>query len=200
MGQGLRSVFTVLKGRKVIFANPTARVRTGKPEDREPLPLDDLAALREAITSADPARAAMTALAAFHGLRNHHLRGILLTDLDGRRLRTGGRTILLAVPVRQRLTAWLDHRASRWPATLNPHLFINVRTAVRTGQVSSLYITQAAGIPVQRIREDRILHEAHATSGDVRRLCDLFGLSIKAAERYTATRGHPDLTHAQARQ
>jgi hypothetical protein len=142
----------------------------------------------------------MTALAAFHGLRNHHLREMLLTDLDGRRLRTGDRTILLAVPVRQRLTAWLDHRASRWPATLNPHLFINVRTAVRTGQVSSLYVNQAAGIPVQRIREDRILHEAHATGGDVRRLCDLFGLSIKAAERYTATLGHPGLIAAQAGQ
>lgn len=41
-------------------------------------------------------------------------------------------------------------------------------------------------MPVRRIREDRVLDEARATRGDVRRLCDLFGLSIKAAERYTA--------------
>jgi hypothetical protein len=45
------------------------------------------------------------------------------------------------------------------------------------------------GMPVRRIREDRILHEANATRGDVRRLCDLFGLSIKGAERYTSNTG-----------
>lgn len=43
------------------------------------------------------------------------------------------------------------------------------------------------------IREDRILDEAHATEGDVRRLADLFGLSIQAGTRYTTTVDHPDL-------
>jgi hypothetical protein len=46
-------------------------------------------------------------------------------------------------------------------------------------------------MPVRRIREDRILHEAHATGGDVRKLCDLFGLSIKGAECYTSAPGRP---------
>jgi hypothetical protein len=41
------------------------------------------------------------------------------------------------------------------------------------------------------IREDRILHEANATRGDTRALTDLFGLSIKAASRYTDTVDHP---------
>jgi hypothetical protein len=36
----------------------------------------------------------------------------------------------------------------------------------------------------QAIREDRILDEAIAT-GDVRRICDLFGLTVEAALRYT---------------
>ena len=45
----------------------------------------------------------------------------------------------------------------------------------------------------QAIREDRILDEAHTTRGDVRRLCDLFGLSVSGAERYTATVDHPAL-------
>jgi hypothetical protein len=200
LGQGLRSIFTILKGRKIIFSNPVARVRTGRPEDRQPLPLDEageLAALRQALGSADPARAAMAALAAFHGLRNHHLRELLLTDIDAARLRIGDRTILLAGPVRERLTAWLNHRAARWPATLNPHLFINAYTAVRTGQVSNVYVIETVGMPVHRIREDRILDEAHASSGDVRRLCDLFGLSIKGAERYTATLDHPGLAGDQ---
>lgn len=32
----------------------------------------------------------------------------------------------------------------------------------------------------QALREDRILHEIHATGGDVRRVCDLFGRSVEA--------------------
>jgi len=48
----------------------------------------------------------------------------------------------------------------------------------------------------QAIREDRILHEAHATRGDIRRLCDLFGLSVSGAERYTATVDHIDLVES----
>jgi hypothetical protein len=43
----------------------------------------------------------------------------------------------------------------------------------------------------QAIREDRILHEAHATSGDVLPLIDLSGLSVEGAQRYTATVDHP---------
>ena len=36
----------------------------------------------------------------------------------------------------------------------------------------------------QQIRLDRILDEAQATSGDVRALCDLFGMSVGNAARY----------------
>ncbi|GAA2090609.1 hypothetical protein [Actinomadura alba] len=57
------------------------------------------------------------------------------------------------------------------------------------------WVLLTAGIrgAIQAIREDRILHEAHPTAGDIRRLADLFGLSINAAERYAATVDHPDL-------
>jgi hypothetical protein len=194
LGQGLRSLFTILKARKVIFANPLARIRTGRPETREPLPLGQLTMLREALDSGNPPRAALAALVAFHGLRNQQLRDLQLSDVRDGRLRIGERSILLAPPVRERLTAYLDHRGRRWPTTVNPHLFINVRTAVRTGRVSHLYINQTVGLPVQLIREDRILHEAHATGGDVRRLCDLFGLSVVGAQRYTATLDHPGMS------
>jgi hypothetical protein len=51
---------------------------------------------------------------------------------------------------------------------------------------------------VQAIREDRILHEAHASGGDIRRICDLFGLSVSAAERHAATLEHPDLITSAA--
>ncbi|WP_226961395.1 MULTISPECIES: hypothetical protein [Streptomyces] len=51
----------------------------------------------------------------------------------------------------------------------------------------------AARLKPQALREDRILDEIHATGGDVRRRCDLFGLSITGALRYAATIEHPDL-------
>ena len=43
------------------------------------------------------------------------------------------------------------------------------------------------------LREDRILHEIHATGGDVRRIYDLFGLSVNGATRYLATVEHPGI-------
>jgi hypothetical protein len=42
---------------------------------------------------------------------------------------------------------------------------------------------------VQAMREDRILREALATEADVRRLCDLFGITVGAAVRYAHTTG-----------
>lgn len=73
------------------------------------------------------------------------------------------------------------------------HLFVNSYTAVRTARVSHLWINRTVGLPTQAIREDRILHEAFASGGDVRRLCDMFGLSVKGAERYTAVLDHQAL-------
>jgi integrase len=195
MGQGLRSVFRLLKARKVIFTNPTARIPIGYPAPREPLPAD-VAALRQALDSADPAQAALTALVAFCGLRSGQLRALLLTDLRDGRLHIGGRAVVLAAAVQQRLAAYLGYRTSRWPHTANPHLFVSQRTATRTGPVGNRWIKLKIGIAgaTQAIREDRILDEAHATGGDARRLCDLFGLSMTAAERYIATVSRPDLT------
>ncbi|GGU55732.1 hypothetical protein GCM10010211_20650 [Streptomyces albospinus] len=103
---------------------------------------------------------------------------------DGR-LYLGGRVILLAEPVRVRLAAYLNLRARRWPTTVNPHLFINWQTATHTGPTSNVWATNILGISAQALREDRILDEVLAT-GDLRRVCDLFGLSIAGAERYLA--------------
>ena len=139
MGAGLQSVLTVLKQQKVIFANPIASIRTGYHEPRQPLPVD-LALVREALESPDPARAAVVALVAFHGLRVGQVRALMLTDLRDGRLHLRDRTVLHAGPARVRLAAWLDYRARNWPGTANPHLFITMRpqeTSVRAGQAES---------------------------------------------------------------
>lgn len=78
-----------------------------------------------------------------------------------------------------------------WPLTANPHLFINQQNATRTSAAQADWITKRLGISAQAIREDRILDEAQATRGDVRRLIALFGLSVEGAQRYTATVSHP---------
>jgi len=180
----LRSLFRFLKGRRAIFADPAAWLRHDRLHNGQPLPLN-LDTVREAIHSGQPARAALAALVAFHALRSGQLASLELTDVRDGRLHLDGRIIPLAGPVRERLAAWLDERARRWPATVNPHLFINWYTAVRESPVSSPWISHTLGISPQAVREDRILDEALATGGDIRRLCDLFGLTVGGTERYT---------------
>ena len=106
------------------------------------------------------------------------------------------RSATLAEPVRERLRAYLDMRQRRWPDTANAHLFLTKHTGRRTEECSKRWIWLTIGprLSVAAVREDRILDEAHATGGDVRRLADLFGLSIQAGTRYTNTVDHPDLT------
>ena len=183
MGAGLRSILTLLKARKVLFTNPIARIQTGSHERRDPLPAH-AEKIRGSLLSPDPACAALAALATFHGLRAGELRNMHLTDLVDGRLRLGQRSILLAEPVRVRISAWLDYRNTRWPTTANPHVFLNHRNSSRTTAVGGRWLTLATGIPIHLMREDRILNEARATGGDVRRICDLFGLTVEGALRY----------------
>ena len=53
MGQGLKCIFRVLKGLKLIFHNPVARIPTGSHERRQPMPIDP-AAIRDALNSTEP--------------------------------------------------------------------------------------------------------------------------------------------------
>jgi hypothetical protein len=191
-GQALRSLFKILKARKIIFADPTARIPLGTVERAQPVPLD-LTTLRGALGSTDPARAALAALLAFHALRNEQLRALQLTDIRDGRLYLPDHTIPLAAPVRTRLSAWLDYRAHHWPGTMNSHMFLTRYSAVRTTPVSNTWINDTLGMPSDAIRQDRILHEALASGGDVRRLCDMFGLSVHTVQRYTQIVTDPEI-------
>ncbi len=157
-----------------------------------PLPLDT-AVIREGLDSQNPAVALAVALVAFHALSGKQVRELQLTDIVDGRLLLGERDIPLAAPVRTRLAAWLDYRSSTWPHSINPHLLINRRTAPRLVAAGHSFPWKNTGFRPQALREDRILHEIRATGGDVRRLCDLFGLSVQGATRYLKTLEHPDL-------
>lgn len=179
----LRSIFQTLRARKLIFTNPTARLRVGQVERRQPLPVD-VGTIRNLLDSTNPATAAIAALIVFHGLRTVELRQLALVDVRDGRLYFPHRTIRLAEPARDLLGRWLDHRQARWPTTANPHVFISHINAGRTTPVGASYASRLIGMPPSVLRADRILDEVIATGGDVRRLSDLFGLSVSAAIHY----------------
>ncbi|WP_309299587.1 hypothetical protein, partial [Phytohabitans aurantiacus] len=189
MLSGLRSIFTILKGRKMVFVNPTTRIKVDEPGGSIPPPVD-LARLKELLNSDDPVKAALSALLAFHAVRIWQLRSMKLTDYHDGRLYLGDQVILLAPPVRQRLDAYLRHRQATWPTSTNPHMFIHLRNWSHHGQVWPAWIAIQLGMSPQVIRRDRILDEAHATSGDIKQLVELFGLSIDGAAPYVNAVSH----------
>ncbi|MCX4420223.1 hypothetical protein [Streptomyces mirabilis] len=187
-GQALRSLFRLLKARRIVFRNPLSQVKTDKHSPGTPMSLspDDI---KDALNSPDPGRALVTALIAFHGVTSLQLQHLQLTDIRDGRLTLGDRSIPLAEPVRRRLSTYLDYRALHWPNTANPHLLIHFRTANNDGHVGYRWIFLLLGpkLNTRKLRTDRYLDEARATNGDTRRLTDLFGLSFQAAQRYTDT-------------
>jgi hypothetical protein len=192
--QGLRSIFKVLKGRKLVFVNPTTRIHQPSPGKPVPPPVD-LAVLRQALDSPNAATALLTGLLAFHAVRIYQTCHIRLADIRDGRLHVGGQVILLAGPVRQRAAAWPDFRNRTWPDSVNPYLFLHVRNAGTLRPVTPWWIRHQIPVSGQHIRQDRILIEADATGGDIRALCDLFGISIASAYRYSAN-ATTDTSHA----
>jgi hypothetical protein len=77
-------------------------------------------------------------------------------------------------------------------------LFVSHKTAPRLVAVGRQFPWKSTAHSPQALRDDRILQEIHATGGDIRRICDLFGLTVNTALRYAITLGHPDLAGSDA--
>jgi hypothetical protein len=74
------------------------------------------------------ARMHVEVLSALHAVRLRQRRHLKPTDYHDGRLHLPSHVVVLAEPVRQRLTAYLDYRQHMWPASTNPHLFVHVRS------------------------------------------------------------------------
>ena len=94
---------------------------------------------------------------------------------------------VLAGPVRERVDAYLSYCAAAWPTTVNAYLFLHARNWTSTRPVTAAWISHQLGISAEHIRLDRIYQEVEATGGDIRALCDLFGMSIGNAARWVTT-------------
>jgi hypothetical protein len=191
LGNGLRSIFATLKRHRVLFTNPMARMRIGNVERRIPMPIDT-ERIRAAFESADPTTAAITTLIGIHGLRPSEASALLLTDVRDSRIKLADRSILLAPATKARLDAYLAHRREKWSGSINPHFLIHSRSAATLEQVKVPWLTDKLGMPANALRQDRILAEVYA-GGDLRQICEFFGVTIATAEHYASALTDPEL-------
>ncbi|MDR7299821.1 hypothetical protein [Haloactinomyces albus] len=147
----------------------------------------EIRAIEQTVTN--PAQRLIVALAAVHATSSGTIRHLTLDDLDlpNRRITLAGHNQRLGELTLRALRSWLDHRRAVWPHSPNRHVLLAGRTALETKPVSHIYILDAMrdlGVSVDRIRTDRILHEALTAGPDPLHLSLVFNLSISAGSRY----------------
>jgi site-specific recombinase XerD len=186
----LRSLFRHCKRTGTIFRDPAARIRVGRQDYGVVVPLA-AEELDRAVTAAATSSAARLTLvvAAIHAARPTAIRDLALDDVDlgNRRLTIGGRTRPLDDMTLHVINEWLEYRRSRWPNTANPHLILSQQTALETGPVSKVWLTEPFrrhSVSLERLRVDRQLEEALTVGPDPLHLAEVFGLDDKTAIRY----------------
>ena len=185
----LRSLFAAAKKNGAVFHNPTSRIRVGQRAGGVLQPLASDHVERTMTAAARPADPLILALASIHAARPGGISDLLLDDIDlgNRRLTIAGRTRPLDEMTRRALLHWLDYRRTRWPTTLNPHLLVNMRTALTTSPVSSYWLNttfRGHEATLDRLRMDRQLEEALTHRADPLHLALVFGIDEKTAIRY----------------
>jgi len=185
----VRSLFRFARKRGLIFANPAQRLKAGVPEPSLlPMTEEEIRAVEQAITL--PGQRLIIALAAVHAARWEAIRALTLDDLDlpSRRITIAGHSQRLGDLSHRALLAWLGHRRATWPHTPNRHVLISERTALGGEPVTRGYVNfhlKRRSVSVERIRRDRILHEALTGRADPLHLALMFGLSHTTASKYT---------------
>lgn len=185
----VRSLFRFARRRGLIFANPAQRLKASEPEPSLlPMTDDEIRAVEQAVTH--PGQRLIVALAAVHAARWEAIRVLTLDDLDlpNRRITIAGYPQRLGDLSHKALRAWLAYRHATWPHTPNRHVLLSEKTALGDGPVSRGYVNfhlKPHGVSVERIRRDRVLHEALTGRADPLHLALMFGISQSAASKYT---------------
>ena len=81
----------------------------------------------------------------------------------------------------------MEHRHHTWPHTPNRHLIISRSSAHGVGPVGRTYLTDRllpAGVTLERMRSDRVLHEALSVGPEPLHLSLVFNLAQTTAGRY----------------
>jgi integrase len=190
----LRSLFGFAKKRGLIFTNPTTglKVRHVEP-DLIPMTDGEIRLIEQ--LAAEPAQRLAVALAAEHAARTSIIRNLTLNDLDmpNRRITLDGHNQRLGELTYQAATDWLEHRRTTWPRTPNQHVLVNTRTVLDTGPVSGPFVRFSLGrngFSIDRIRADRILHEALTAGPDPLHLSLVFNIDHSTALRYSTVAEH----------
>jgi integrase len=161
----LRSLFRGLKRERRIFTDPAARV-TAHFARRipRPLPADRLRGLLDRLDN--PRERLITALVAVHALGVGELQAAQLQDLDRGRgtlqIHRQGLvfTVVLDEVIVGMINDWLRTRATTWPRTGNPFLFVSSYTVGGREPMSRYGLTtpfRTLGISARQLRVDRIL-------------------------------------------
>lgn len=189
----LRSMFGFAKKRGLVFANPTTSLKANR-VDRALLPMTDSQIRSVEQSATGPAQRLIVALAAEHAARTGAIRRLTLDDLDlpNRRITIAGHRQRLGDLTYRALRGWLDHRRSTWPHTPNRHVLITGKTSVATGSVSEPFVREwlgTNGLTIDRIRSDRILHEALTAGPDPLHLSLVFNIAHDTASWYASVAG-----------
>lgn len=123
------------------------------------------------------------------------IRNLALDDLDipNRRITLCGHNQRLGELSYRALTIWLNHRRATWPHTPNRHVLVNTKTVRGTGPVSGPFVRFCLGrngYSIDRIRADRILHEALTAGPDPLHLSLVFNTDHSTALRYATVAEH----------
>ncbi|MFI5825449.1 hypothetical protein ACIA8I_41345 [Streptomyces rishiriensis] len=197
-----RSLFRALKQERVIFADPTRGLTvTAVEKVPRPIPSDVLKGVIERTPM--PAHKLIVALVAVHALGLNEITRLPASALnlsDGRLTvrRPGRRHLVYLDELTYELAAeWMRERHRLWPMSSNPHLLVNRFTAMNTdappiSRSAIKDVFTVLGLSGQKVRIDRMLHEAQLTA-DPLHLIRLFGISEVTAVRYVHA-AHPERT------
>jgi hypothetical protein len=184
----LRSLFRFATRRRIVFHNPTARL--GNPDGRRSmLPMSETEIRATEAHIRTPAQRLVVALAAVHAAHTSTIRRLLVDDVDvpNRRIVLDGVTQPLGSLTHRLLREWMHYRRDTWPHTRNRHLILSRSSAHGVDPVGRTYVTDQLlppGITIERIRTDRILHEAVTSGGDPLHLALVFNLAHTTAGHY----------------